>query len=84
MCKKIAFVPMVGLPSTEWVGDDIADYLATNHEVVKLKGFDDSFEADYVFIIKIIPSISWLLKQKEKEGCQSLLADSKLRPLLLS
>jgi hypothetical protein len=66
MCKKIAFVPMVGLPSTEWVGDDIADYLATNHEVVKLKGFDDSFEADYVFIIKIIPSISWLLKQKEK------------------
>ena len=61
---KFAIGPMVGLPSTEWVGRDIADQLESKGiKIVTFNGFNDDFEADVIFIVKIMPSLEWLIKK---------------------
>ena len=64
--KKIAFGPMVGLPSTEWVGRDVAEYLSIEHDVTLFDSFTSEIEADFIIIIKIIPSLNWIIQQKKK------------------
>lgn len=56
---------MNGLPSVTWVGKDIAEQLKLNKSlsISYFKNFEDQPSSDIVFIIKILPSIKWLLKQ---------------------
>tara|TARA_Y100000780_G_scaffold217521_1_gene221702 strand:- start:4164 stop:5210 length:1047 start_codon:yes stop_codon:yes gene_type:complete len=59
---------MVGLPSTEWVGKDIACYLQDNNVDISLfKSFNEHIEADVIYIIKKVPSLEWLIS-KRREG----------------
>ena len=63
----IAIGPLVGLPSSDWVGLDVADWLLQNDiKVEKFNDFNNSIEAEYIIIVKIIPSLEWLIKQSKK------------------
>lgn len=66
--SKIAFLPLVGLPSTEWVGSDVAKYLEEHSDVdiLRLDKFEEHVDADVIFIFKLLPSLSWLITQKKR------------------
>lgn len=67
--SKIAFGPMVNLPSTVWVGRDVAEYIdASNNDVhVELfNNFEYLPDVDVIFIIKLMPPLHWLLSAKKK------------------
>ena len=71
---KIAFGPMVGLPSSDWVGKDIADYLLKNGaEVSKFSDFSTYIEADYIILVKVFPSMGWFI-DKVSRGIKILYA----------
>jgi hypothetical protein len=56
---------MVGLPSTDWVGKDIADFLVKNHEIIYFDSFHANVETDVIFIIKLMPPLDWIIKLKK-------------------
>ncbi|MFQ3220634.1 MAG: hypothetical protein ACI8UC_000610 [Psychromonas sp.] len=57
----LAIGPLVGLPSTTWVGNDIADHLTKmNIKVVKFNNFNCDIDADYIIVVKQIPNYAWL------------------------
>ncbi|WP_395344617.1 hypothetical protein PN836_007590 [Ningiella sp. W23] len=65
--KRYAIGPMVGLPSTEWVGRDVAQYMQTQNINVELfKHYESLLDVDVVYVIKVMPSVSWLQKQKAR------------------
>ncbi|AEE24150.1 hypothetical protein Glaag_3216 [Glaciecola sp. 4H-3-7+YE-5] len=62
----LAIGPLVGLPSSDWVGNDVADFLIKNNvAVTKFSSFEENISADYIIIVKIMPSLKWLLKHVE-------------------
>ena len=66
---RIAFGPMVHLPSTEWVGRDVAEYIKATQDEVNVDFFDNFekiLDVDVIFIIKLMPSFKWLLRIKLK------------------
>ena len=71
---SIAIGPLVGLPSSDWVGEDIANYLLKKGvRVQKFGSFDTHIEADFIIVVKLMPEVEWLLKQSER-GCKVLYA----------
>ncbi|MDP5030984.1 hypothetical protein [Paraglaciecola sp.] len=64
---KIAIGPMIGLPSTDWVGKDIGEEIHKKYSnVTFFEEFSESLAADVVLIIKVMPPISWILGMKAK------------------
>lgn len=63
---KIAFGPMIGLPSTGWVGEDVAKFLSDEHNISYFKNFDEYCDADTIIILKIMPPLDWIIKCKQK------------------
>ena len=63
----IAIGPLVGLPSSDWVGVDIANYLSyTGVQVEKFSSFDKRVEADIIILVKLMPSMQWLIDKVER------------------
>ena len=57
----VAIGPLVGLPSSNWVGEDIANYLLDNGvQVIKFDNYKSPIEADYIIIVKVMPDMDWL------------------------
>ena len=67
---NIAIGPMIGLPSTEWVGKDIAEEMnKILNNVTLFSSFEEEITADVIIIIKLMPSLKWLkekLRQNKK------------------
>lgn len=67
--RTVAFGPMVHLPSTDWVGRDVAEFLRYSYDDIHVKLFDN-FEAipdvEVIFIIKLMPPLNWLLNAQKR------------------
>ncbi|WP_339899604.1 hypothetical protein [Paraglaciecola polaris] len=71
---SIAIGPLVGLPSSDWVGEDVANYLLRqNLKIEKFSDFNAPIETKYVIVVKFMPSVEWLL-DKAKSGIKVLYA----------
>ncbi|WP_158769086.1 hypothetical protein [Paraglaciecola sp. L1A13] len=71
---SLAIGPLVGLPSSNWVGVDVANYLSDSGvKITKFQNFSTSIKADYIIIVKLMPSIDWLI-EKNKQGVKVLYA----------
>ena len=63
----LAIGPSIGLPSTNWVGDDIAKHLISkNIKITIFHHYNADIEADYIIIVKILPNIKWLIRHIQK------------------
>ena len=70
----VAVGPLVGLPSSDWVGEDVADHLLKNQVTIeKFNDFNSPIDAQYIIIVKLMPSIEWLI-EKAKLGVKVLYA----------
>lgn len=68
--KRIAFGPMLGLPSTEWVGKDIALHIDTEYEDIDVElfhNFDFLPQVETIFIVKYLPHLDWLIKANNEK-----------------
>ncbi|GAC31076.1 hypothetical protein [Paraglaciecola polaris] len=64
---SIAIGPLVGLPSSNWVGVDIANHLLNNGiKVEKFGSFNTQIEADCIILVKLMPKIDWLIDKIER------------------
>lgn len=67
--KKVTYAigPMLGLPSTEWVGKDVANYLnKKGSEITLFNSFDENVNTQVIFIVKQMPPLQWLISQKRR------------------
>jgi hypothetical protein len=63
----IAIGPLVGLPSSDWVGDDIANhFLDKGVKIKKFGNYNTPIEADYIILVKLMPSMEWLIDKVER------------------
>jgi hypothetical protein len=63
---SIAIGPLVGLPSSNWVGEDVANHLMQqNIKIEKFSCFDSPIATQYVIVVKIMPTVEWLLDKVE-------------------
>ena len=69
---SISIGPLVGLPSSVWVGEDIANYLIKQTlKIEKFNDFNTKINTQYIIVVKLMPSINWLL-EKVKAGVKVL------------
>ncbi|QHJ11286.1 hypothetical protein FX988_01514 [Paraglaciecola mesophila] len=71
---SIAIGPLVGLPSSDWVGEDVANYLLSqNVRITKFNDFNSPIVSDYIIVVKLMPSVAWLM-DKANAGIKVLYA----------
>jgi hypothetical protein len=63
--KDLIFEPMVGLPSSNWVGQDIANHLEDigEYDVHSFNSFEDDNATGLHFIVKLMPSMNWIIRK---------------------
>ena len=63
---SIAIGPLVGLPSSNWVGEDVANYLQQlSITMEKFNDFDVSINSKYIIVVKLMPTAEWLIEKVE-------------------
>lgn len=63
---SIAIGPLVGLPSSNWVGEDVANYLLRqNVKIQKFSDFNTPIATKYIIVVKLMPSVKWLLDKAD-------------------
>ena len=57
---------MIGLPSTDWVGYDVAEHIDKKQyaHIAYFKRFDEQIEPGVIIMIKRMPSLSWIKEKK--------------------
>jgi hypothetical protein len=64
---SIAIGPLVGLPSSDWVGVDIANHLLDKSiKIEKFNSYETPIDADYIILVKLMPSMGWLIDKVER------------------